>query len=796
MLIPIKWLNDYCEIDVDTRTLANKLTDSGSHVDEIKQRDKDIKNVVTGKILSIEDHPNADKLVVCKVDVKKELITIVTGAKNIYEGAIVPIALVGSTLAGGVNIDLSDFRGVKSQGMMCSLNELGYDVSVISREFRDGIYIFSDDTKIGEDVVKLLDLDWAILDCEITPNRPDCLSIVGMARETKATLKKEMKDLSFQIENEEDDVKDYLKNVTIETPNCHRYYARVLKDVKIEKSPQWMQNHLMAAGVRPINNMVDITNFVMIEFGLPLHAFDIEELRGNEIKVYQAKEGYKFTTLDKQERILTKDDMVIADGEGPIGIAGIMGGMDSGVKDSTKTIVLEGANFEGPAIRHTSKRLNLRTEASTRFEKGLDPQLAKLAVDRACELAEEIGAAKVVGGNFDIYNKKENPLTVSLRPSRCNKLLGVEIPTETMVEYLERLDIPTTVKEDEIICEIPSFRRDLSIEADLIEEVGRFYGLNNIKPTDIYSTMTRGGKPYFRNIQSKTKSMLKSMGYNEILTYSFISPSTYDRLMIPENDSRRDNVRIMNPLGEEYSVMRTTLLGNFLDVISNNQNRNIEEMLAYEIGNTFSPVKDKDGIPTEGLKLVLGGYGDVDFYYVKETLEKTFEELGIYEYRFLRESENTIYHPGRCANVEINGEFVGTFGEIHPLVMENFEIKNRVICGEFDFNKIVEFSDEKITYVPLPKYPTSDRDLAILVDEDIMVSQIKEISKKEAGNLLEDFRVFDIYTGEQIQEGKKSIAFNMVFRSHEKTLKDQEVNEIIDKIVKSLTEEIGAILRD
>lgn len=796
MLIPIKWLNDYCEIDVDTRTLANKLTDSGSHVDEIKQRDKDIKNVVTGKILSIEDHPNADKLVVCQVDVKKEVITIVTGAKNIYEGAIVPIALVGSTLAGGVNIDLSDFRGVKSQGMMCSLNELGYDVSVISREFRDGIYIFSDDTKIGEDVVKLLDLDWAILDCEITPNRPDCLSIVGMARETKATLKKEMKDLSFQIENEEDDVKDYLKNVTIETPNCHRYYARVLKDVKIEKSPQWMQNHLMAAGVRPINNMVDITNFVMIEFGLPLHAFDIEELRGNEIKVYQAKEGYKFTTLDKQERILTKDDMVIADGEGPIGIAGIMGGMDSGVKDSTKTIVLEGANFEGPAIRHTSKRLNLRTEASTRFEKGLDPQLAKLAVDRACELAEEIGAAKVVGGNFDIYNKKENPLTVSLRPSRCNKLLGVEIPTETMVEYLERLDIPTTVKEDEIICEIPSFRRDLSIEADLIEEVGRFYGLNNIKPTDIYSTMTRGGKPYFRNIQSKTKSMLKSMGYNEILTYSFISPSTYDRLMIPENDSRRDNVRIMNPLGEEYSVMRTTLLGNFLDVISNNQNRNIEEMLAYEIGNTFSPVKDKDGIPTEGLKLVLGGYGDVDFYYVKETLEKTFEELGIYEYRFLRESENTIYHPGRCANVEINGEFIGTFGEIHPLVMENFEIKNRVICGEFDFNKIVEFSDEKITYVPLPKYPTSDRDLAILVDENIMVSQIKEISKKEAGNLLEDFRVFDIYTGEQIQEGKKSIAFNMVFRSHEKTLKDQEVNEIIDKIVKSLTEEIGAILRD
>ncbi|MFB0972218.1 MAG: phenylalanine--tRNA ligase subunit beta [Tissierellia bacterium] len=796
MLLPIKWLNDYCEIDVDTRVLADKITDSGSHVDQIIDRDAEISGIKTGKVLKIEPHPNADKLIICQVDMGDEVVKIVTGAPNVVEGAVIPVATVGAKLPGGVTIEPTEFRGEESFGMMCALDELGYDVSVIPREFRDGIYIFNEDTKVGEDVVKLLDLDWDILDCEITPNRPDCLSIVGMAREAKATLKKELKNLEFKIQNEEDDIRDYLKNVTIETPNCHRYYARVLKDVKIKPSPQWMQNNLMAAGVRPINNIVDITNFVMLEYGLPLHAFDLEDLRGQEIKVYQAEDNYEFQTLDSQIRKLNSSDMVIADGEGPIGIAGIMGGMDSGIKDTTTTIVLEGANFEPSVIRRTSKRLNLRTEASSRFEKGLDPEIARLAVDRACELAEEIGAATVVANPIDIYEKKKTPIVVTMRPKRCNMLLGTDIETSEMMEYLERLDISVEEKDGVLECTVPTFRGDITIEADLIEEVGRLYGLNNIKPTPIKSAMTRGGKPYFRQVQKTLKNALKGMGYSELLTYSFISPSTYDKLMIPEGDKRREYVTIMNPLGEEYSVMRTTLLGNVLDVMSRNQNRNIENMLAYEIGNTFSPEVDADGIPTEELKFIISAYGDADFFFVKESLEKSFDQLGINNYSFERESENEIYHPGRCANIYLGESFLGTFGEIHPLVMENYELKNRVVAGEFDFDLIVENSTEERLYKPLPKYPSSDRDLAIIIDENIMMSQVKVIANEIAGDMLEEFKVFDIYTGEQIEKGKKSVAFNLRFRSHEKTLTDEEVNGIMEKIVENLKAELSAVLRD
>lgn len=796
MLLPIKWLNEYCEIDLDSKILADKITDSGSHVEQIIDRDAEIKGIKTGKVLEIKPHPNADKLVICQVDVGDEKIKIVTGAPNVYEGAIIPIATVGATLPGGMKIEPTDFRGEESFGMMCSLDELGYDVSVIPREFRDGIYIFSEDTEVGKDVVKLLDLDWDVLECEITPNRPDCLSIVGMAREAKATLDKELKNLDFKIENEVEDIRDYLKDVSIETPNCHRYYARVLKDVNIKQSPQWMQNNLMAAGVRPINNIVDITNFVMLEYGLPLHAFDLEDLRGSEIKVYQAEDNYDFQTLDSQVRKLNSSDMVIADGEGPIGIAGVMGGMDSGIKDSTTTIVLEGANFESSVIRKTSKRLNLRTEASSRFEKGLDPELAKLAVDRACELAEEIGAATVVANSIDVYEEKKKPLTVSMRPERCNKLLGTDLSSSQMKEYLERLDILVEEKNGVFECTVPTFRGDITIEADLIEEVGRIFGLNNIKPTPIKSAMTRGGKPYFRKVQKELKTALKGMGYSELLTYSFISPSTYDKLMIPKGDKRRENVKIMNPLGEEYSVMRTTLLGNILEVMSRNQNRNIDEMLAYEIGNTFSPELDEDGIPTEALKFVIGAYGNRDFFYVKETLEKSLEQLGINDYSFERETENETYHPGRCAKVFLGEKELGTFGEIHPLVMENYELKNRVIAGEFDFNLIVEKSTDEREYKPLPKYPSSDRDLAIIIDENIMMSQVKEIASNIAKDLLEDFSVFDIYTGKQIEEGKKSVAFNLRFRSHEKTLKDEDVNKIVEEIVNSLKAELNAILRD
>lgn len=796
MLLPIKWLNEYCEIDVEPRELADAITDSGSHVDSIIKRDTGISGIKTGKVLKIHEHPNADKLVICDVDMGNEKLVIVTGAPNVYEGAVVPIATIGATLPNGMKIEKTNFRGEDSYGMMCSLDELDFDVSVVPRKYRDGIYIFDEDTELGKDVVELLDLNWPVFDCEITPNRPDCLSIVGMARETKATLDTELKNTEFNIENEEDDVRDYLKEVTIETPNCRRYYARVLKDVKIEESPQWMQNHLMAAGVRPINNMVDITNFVMLEFGLPMHAFDMDDLRGNEIKVYQAEDGYKFQTLDGQVRKLSSDDMVIADGEGPIGIAGVMGGMDSGIKDSTKMIVLEGANFDGPTIRKTAKRLNLRTEASSRFEKGLDPELAQLAVDRACELAEEIGGATVVGGNIDVYQEKEEPKIVKMRPSRCNKLLGVEIEKDKMIDYLERLDIKVDDKGDVLECTVPTFRRDINIEADVIEEVARLYGMNNIEGALIESKMSRGGKEEFQIIEKDLKNAMKGMGYSEILTYSFISPKTFDKLNVSKDSKLRDYVVIKNPLGEDYSVMRTTLLGNILDVIGRNQNRNIEEMLAYEIGNTFSVETDEDGIPTERLKFIMGGYGDVDFYFFKESLEKGLKEIGITDLRYERESENPVFHPGRTAKVYLGDEYLGILGEIHPKVGENYDLKETTVAGEFDFSVIVENATSKRTYKPLPKYPSSDRDLAIIIDKGTMISEIKDIAIEKAGDLLEEFKVFDIYTGSQIDDDKKSVAFNLRFRSHDKTLKDKEVQNMVEEIVKELKEKLDAKLRD
>lgn len=794
MLLPVKWLHDYVDLSVDSRELADGITDTGSHVEQIIDRDAEIRGIITGRITKLENHPNADKLVVCEVDMGDETVTIITGAKNVFVGAIVPVAMIGAKLADGTSIGLSEFRGLESEGMFCSLQELGFDVSVIPREVRDGIYIFDEGTPIGKDATVLLDMNWDVIECEITPNRPDCLSIIGMARETAATFDTKLKNETVEILEEEGEIRDYLKNVTVESPNCTRYYAKVLKDVEIKPSPQWLKNNLMAAGVRPINNIVDLTNYVMLEYGQPLHAFDLNDLAGHEIKVYQAPEGLEFQTLDSQVRKLTAEDLVIADGERPIGIAGVMGGMNSEIKNDTRTIVLEGANFNRSAIRYTSKRLNLRTEASTRFEKGLDPEFASIAVDRVCELALEIGAAKVVGGNIDVYHGKKDLTKVNLRPERANMLLGVELSTEQMVDYLNRLDIKSEEVDGVLVCTIPSFRGDITIEADLIEEIGRLYGLNNIVGTPINSAMTRGGKPYFREVQKKVKSTLKGMGYNELLTYSFMSPKALDKLILTEDDDRRKYVKIMNPLGEEYSIMRTTLMANILDVISRNQNKGISEMLCYEIGNTFIPGEDGE-LPGEELKLIMGLYGDEDFYYVKESLELALKSVGITNLQFERETENSLYHGGRCANVYANGEYIGTMGEIHPLVMDNYELKKRTITGEFNFNKIVELSNDDVKYKPLPKYPSSSRDLAILLDEAVMMSEVKKIAEEKSNELLESFEVFDIYTGDQIDEGKKSIAFKLVFRSYEKTLKDEEVNAIVKEIVDALSSELGAVLR-
>lgn len=795
MLLPIKWMKDYVDTgDLTSRELADKLTDTGSHVEEIRSLYSEIEKVYTGKILKIEKHPHADKLVVCKVQIKDDVLTIVTGAPNVKENTIVAVAMIGAKLPGNIRIEESDLRGVKSSGMFCSLQELGFSTSVIPKEFRDGIIIFQDDTETGRDIREVLGLDEDVIEFEITPNRPDCLSILGMARETKAAFDLKLKTHEEYKNTDSEEIFDYLDKVEIDTKNCTRYYARALKDVKIAPSPQWLQNNLMAAGVRPINNIVDLTNYVMLEYGQPLHAYDKNTIRGKEIKVYQAKEGMQFKTLDSQIRTLTSEDMVIADAEGPVGIAGIMGGMDSEITNDTEEIILEGASFNKSAIRYTSKRLNLRTEASSRFEKGLDPENASKAVNRVCELAEEIGAAVPVSGAIDIYKEKNKVKNLVLRPERANMLLGTDIAPEKMVEYLERLDIKSEYKDGKIYSTVPTFRGDISIEADLIEEIGRLYSYNKIKATYLKSDLTVGQKPYFRSIQSKVKASLKGMGYNELMTYSFMSPSEYDKMNLKKDDPKRNFIKIMNPLGEEFSVMRTTIIGNLLEVLSKNQNRNIEDMYCYEIGNTFIPVKGKV-LPEEKLKLVIGFYGDEDFYYLKESIEKALNVVGITELGVKRETEDSLYHPGRCASLFAKDIYLGNFGEVHPDVMKNYEIKHKCIIGEFDFDKIIKLSNLHRTYEPLNKFPSSYRDLAIIVDENIMASEIKRICEEQSESLLEKFEIFDIYTGDQIEAGKKSVAFRMIFTSRERTLVDKEVNEIMENIKAQLQKELKAVLR-
>lgn len=795
MLLPIKWLKDYIKTEKSARELADGLTLSGSHVESIIHLNPGIENVVVGKILSLEDHPNADKLIICNIDLGSEKIIIVTGAKNLSVGDYIPVAKVGAKLP-GLDIELTNFRGVDSYGMLCSLKELGFADSVIPKDFRDGIYILDKEYELGLDIKDVLGLNDQVIEFEITPNRPDCLSIIGMARETAATFDYQLQEPVIKIENEVDDIYDYSNGIEVETENCLRYYSRVIKDVKIGKSPLWMQQRLMEAGVRPISNIVDVTNFVMLEYGEPLHAFDLDQLNGKKIIVRQALEGEKLTTLDGEERILDKNDIVIADAKDPIGLAGVMGGLDSEITEDTKIVLLEGANFNSRNIRLTSKKFGLRSEASTRFEKGLDPNLGEIAVERVCQLIEEIGAGTVVKNHIDVYNTKAEKKSISLRPERANMLLGVEIPVEDMLKSLNGLGLKSSFDGKLIHSEIPTYRLDIDIEADLIEEVGRLYGFHNIESKPLLGALTRGTKPYHIAIEDRVKSILQGLGMNEVMTYSFISPKAYDKINLNTDDPLRGYIRLINPLGEDYSTMRTTLIPNMLDLLARNYNRGIESMYAFEIGNTFIPkslpVRE---LPQEIKKLSLGLYGEADFYELKDIVENSLSRLGIKNLQYERVETNPAFHPGRSAQVFYNEECLGIIGEVHPLVLENYDIKSRVYITELDFAKIVDFTNLDIEYSPLPKYPAMTRDIAVVVKEDVMVGDIEKIILNHASGILESIKLFDIYRGNQVQEGLKSVAYSIIYRSHERTLTEDEVNEIQDKIIKDLEAKIDAKLR-
>ena len=796
MLLPIKWLKDYVKVDLDTKMIADGLTLSGSHVESIIGLNKGIDNVVVGKILSIEKHPNADKLLVSKVDIGSETLQIVTGATNLKEGDYVPVAKIGAKLPGGIDIQKTNFRGIDSYGMLCSLKELGYEDSVISKEMRDGIFVLDKEYPLGTSIVEILGLDDEVIEFEITPNRPDCLSIIGMARETSATFNIPLEEPEIRINNEVDSIENYLNGIEAPSENCNRYYARVIKDVKIEPSPLWMQIRLMEAGVRPINNIVDITNFVMLEYGEPLHAFDLETVAGRKIIVRQAEEGEKIVTLDGVERELTSADLVIADTEKAIGIAGVMGGFNTEIADSTRYVLLEGANFNSKSIRLTSKRLGLRTEASTRFEKGIDPNLCHLAVDRVCQLIEEINAGVVVKGSMDVYKNPRKEESISLRPSRVRKILGVELSEDEMVEYLNRLDIKSEIEDNIIKSKIPTYRLDIESEIDLVEEIGRLYGFHNIESKPLMGALTRGEKPYDKKIEELAKGILQAMGLNEAMTYSFISPRAYDKIKVTEDSPLRKVIKLLNPLGEDYSVMRTTLLPNMLELLSRNYNRGVEECYVYEIGNIFIPKElPLKELPEERKVLSIGFYGKEDFYFLKEVVNTLLESLGIKDVEYIREENNPSFHPGRTAIVLVDGKNIGILGEIHIDVLENYEMKKRAYVAQIDFHELVKLANLERKYKPLPKYPAVLRDLALVVKEDILVGDIEKIISKHGGGLIENIELFDIYRGDPIPEGMKSVAFSIIFRSHDRTLRDEEINEILEAIIKDLEVTFDAKLR-
>ena len=792
MLLPVKWLRDYVNIDLDAKKIANGITDTGSHVETIILPKEGMEKVVVGKILKIEKHPDADKLVICKVDLGTEVLQIVTGAPNVFEGAVVPVALVGAKLAKGVQIEAGELRGVKSDGMLCSLEELGYDTSTIAKKQRDGIFIFNEDVKPGTDAFSALMLDQEIIDIEVTPNRPDCLSIIGMARECAATFDLDLTQPKIHLKEEGEGIEGAFGGVEIETDKCSRFYGRVIEDIKIEESPLWLQNYLVSVGVRPINNIVDLTNFVMIESGQPLHAYDLNSLHNKKIVVKQARDGEVFKTLDDVERKLTSDDIVITDGIETIGLAGVMGGLDTEIEDTTKDIFIEGAHFDEDSIRKTSKRLNLRTEASARFEKGVSPKLSKWAVDRFCALVEELNAGTVLKGSFDVGANNFEKKFVDLRVKKANKLMGIEVAPEKMVEILNSLEVFSTLKGDIITAEIPDFRSDLNIEEDLIEEISRIYGFKNIPPKPLEGKLTRGGKPKSRNLEEKIKSLFLSMGYNEFMSFSFIGNSDLDKLNLPADSELRNTLELINPLGEEFKIMRRTLIPSMLEILSRNFARKNEVCAGFEFGNIF--IKESGELPVEKKRIILGSYGLDDFYGLKEVVELGLRAIGVKGLTYER-SEKSYLHPGRSAKIFYGDKYLGDLGEVHPNVLKNYGIKKRAYVADIDFDLLKGTDFINYTFTELPKHPAMKRDFAVVLNQEIPVYEIEKIAREKGGSIVESFNVFDIYQGEHVEEGMKSVAFSVVFRHKDRTLVEEEVTTITDKILKDIEEKLGGVLR-
>ena len=790
-----KWLNEeFVDLSgVPDREFVETMTIAGQKVETYERLDAELRNVVVGRVVSITRHTNSDHMWVCQIDVGAgEPVQIVTGAQNVHEGDLVPVAQHNSWLPGGVHITKGKLRGEVSNGMLCSLKELGLTLNDFPYAIEDGIWILQEDCKPGDDINTVIGNDDTVVDFEITNNRPDCYSILGLAREAAAAFNKPMRHHDPVVRGGAAGELSELLEVEVPAEDlCRRYTARMVRNVKIAPSPKWLRQRLRANGVRPINNIVDITNYVMLEYGQPMHAFDYRYVGSGKIVVRRSEPGEVLTTLDGNVRTLTPGMLVIADETKPIGLAGIMGGENSEIMDDTVDVVFESANFNGTSIRQTALALGMRTEASGKFEKNIDPLLTLPAVDRACELVELLGAGEVMDGVIDVLNDIPEPRTIELEPDRINALLGTDISEADMVEYLRRLEIP--VEGHEI--RVPSWRPDLVGMADIAEEVGRLFGYNNIPTTTFRGAATEGGYTEAMKLENRAGSLCRSLGYSEILTYSFVSPSIFDQIRLPEDSSLRNAMRIQNPLGEDASIMRTVALPSMLAILARNNAYHNDAVKLYELAKVYLP-KPGQILPDEPKHLVLGTYGEhEDFFKMKGEIEAFLRGMNVPEARYTAEKHNPTFHPGRCARVSVGGVDLGCFGQIHPLVARSYGIDGEIFAAELNFTALLSLQLPEKTYTPLPKYPAVTRDIAVVCGEAVTVAALSDCIRAAGGKLLRSVELFDIYRGKGIASGSKSAAFRLTLRADDRTLTDADSDGVVSAVLAALEKELNAKLR-
>lgn len=800
----LSWIKAYVpELSCTAQEYTDAMTLTGTKVEGFECLDADLEKIVVGQVEKIERHPDADKLVVCQVNIGTEIIQIVTGAPNVYEGMKTPVCLDGGRVAGGhdgsktpggFKIKKGKLRGVISNGMMCSIEELGSSKDFYPDAPESGLYDMGPDAVVGSDAIEALGLHDVVFEYEITSNRVDCYSVLGIAREAAATFRKPFVPPVVTKTGNDEDVNSMIKVEVQDTALCPRYCARMVKNIKIGPSPEWMQRRLAASGIRPINNIVDITNYVMEEYGQPMHAYDYDTIADHKIVVRRAKDNETFQTLDGQERTLDSSVLMICDGEKAVGIAGIMGGENSKITDNVKTMLFEAACFDGTNIRLSAKKIGLRTDASGKFEKGLDPYNAEAAINRACQLIEELGAGEVVGGMVDVFPVKPEAKSLPFEPDKYNRLLGTNVSEEEMLSYFKMLELDYDKTTGMI--KIPSFRQDLLRSCDLAEEVARFYGYDKIPVTLPSGESTFGKLSYKLTVESVAREVAQFCGFSQAMNYSFESPKAFDKLLIPEDSKLRETVEIMNPLGQDFSIMKTQSLNGMLTSLSTNYNRKNKNVRLYEIGNIYIPKSlPLTELPDERTQFTLGMYGDGDFFTMKGVVEEFFEKVGMNKKLvYDTSSPKTFLHPGRQADIVYNDTVIGYLGEIHPQVADNYNIGERVQIAVIDMPYVVEMSDFDKKYEGIAKFPASTRDISMVVDKDVTVGTLENAIEKKGGKLLENCTLFDIYEGEQVGEGKKSVAFSLVFRAKDRTLADTEVNELMDKILTEL-KSLGAVLR-